>query len=256
MLLFTTYYIDKNPNRQLELDFVLKKNIDNFFIKEIVLLCEQLPKTELPEKVKIIHVGKRLRFDELIVFANSHVIDGIKILSNSDIFFDQTLEKIEQKLDEKLVYCLTRWDLLEDGNLVFYENFKSQDAWVFSGKLIENIGNYYMGLPGCDNRFAKELMDSGYNIKNPSLTIKAIHVHKSNLRNYHKTADRVIGEYAYPLPTELKNHKTEWGQKKEDEVRLKYLHRKWRNDLEGVNYTLLERFLSRIISLYFKYLQN
>jgi hypothetical protein len=253
MVLITTYYIDKNPKRQLELDFVLDKNIQNKLISEIFLLCEQLPQKELPNKVSIINVSKRLKFQELIVFANQIKTDEFKILCNTDIFFDETLSLLEKSTKNSFVYCLTRWDYRETENPVFYENFKSQDAWVFVGKLPENIGNYFMGLPGCDNRFAKELLDSGYNIKNPSLTIRCIHVHGSNLRNYHKTADRVIGEYAYPLPIELKNHRTKWGHKKETELTIKFLHRKWRNDLEGIEFSFIQRILAKIKLTLLKY---
>lgn len=253
MILISTYYNDKLLDRQLELDFVLDKNIQNKLINQIFLLCEQLPQKELPAKVSIINVEKRLKFQEVIVFANQIETDGFKILCNTDIFFDEALSLLEKSADDNLVYCLTRWDYKESGNPVFYENFKSQDSWIFKGKLPENIGNYFMGLPGCDNRFAKELLDSGCEIQNPSLTIKSIHVHGSNLRNYHKSKDRVLGDYAYPLPTELKNHRTQWGHKKETELKIKFLHRKWRNDLEGINFSLYQRILAKIKLTHLKY---
>jgi hypothetical protein len=255
MILITTYYRDNNKIRQLEFEYVLGNNIENPLIKKIILLCEQPPNTELSNKVSVINVGKRLKFKEVIVFANKLDINEIKIICNSDIFFNGSLVHLDSKLDCKLIYCLTRWDYIEESNPVFYENFKSQDAWIFKGKLPENIGNYYMGLPGCDNRLAKEFIDSDFKILNPSLTIRAIHVHGSNLRNYHKKTDRVMGEYAYPLPIELENHETLWGQKKEYALRLKYLHGKWRNNLEGVNCTFLERIFSKISILYLKYLK-
>jgi hypothetical protein len=246
MVLITTYYIDKNPKRQLELDFVLDKNIQNKLISEIFLLCEQLPQKELPNKVSIINAAKRLKFHELIVFANQIKTDEFKILCNTDIFFDETLSLLETTTNNNFVYCLTRWDYKESENPEFYENFKSQDSWIFKGNLPKNIGYYFMGLPGCDNRFAKELLDSGCEIQNPSLTIKSVHVHGSNLRNYHKSKDRVLGEYAYPLPTELKNHRTKWGQKKEKEMLIKFLHRKWRNDLQGIEFSFVQRILAKI----------
>ncbi len=259
MNLYTSFYNEINIERKKELLFCIRKNISNKYLSNIYILCdsgyEEL--NELKEnKLKIILIEKRPTFNDFILFVNKNNNAEMSIIANSDIYFDSTILIAKELLNKNEVFCLTRWDFNPQGKLNFYENFKSQDAWVFVGKLPENIGNYFMGLPGCDNRFAKELFDSEYNIKNPSLTIKAIHVHSSNLRNYHKTADRVIGEYAYPLPTELKNHKTQWGQLKEYELRLKYLHRIWRNDLEGVNHTLLERLSSRITSFYLKYLQK
>ena len=252
MVLFTSFHISKDLERNKEFEFVLYENIKNKSISEIILFCESIPILDLPRKVKIINVGKRLSFNEIIRFVNAHENIEVKIICNSDIFFDSSI-KLAQLIKPQTVYCLTRWNFNNEKGLTFYSNFKSQDAWIFQGKLPENIGNYYMGLPGCDNRFAKELLDSGHKIYNPSLTIKAIHVHGSNLRNYHKVVDRVLGEYAYPLPVELKSHKTQWGQMKENDLRLKFLHRKWRNNLDGTSYSILERLMAKINSLYLKY---
>jgi len=253
MILISTFYNDKSPSRQRELELVLNKNINNELLHKIILFCEQIPNQNLPEKVKVIEVAKRLSFNELIFHSNKYQTDDLKILSNADIFFDESLGFLVNEFESKVVYCLTRWDYQEGSNPVFYENFKSQDAWIFRGKLPDNIGNYYMGLPGCDNRFAKELIDAGHKIQNPCLSVRAIHVHGSNSRNYHKTSDRIFGEYAYPLPIEMKNHRTSWGNEMERKIRLKFLHRKWRNDLAGVKYTILERVLAKLTLFYFKY---
>jgi hypothetical protein len=226
----------------------IRGNINNSLISKIYILCESGEEllSSLKPKIEIIKLNQRPKFQELIKFANGLASNINKIIANTDIYFDETLSK-SQQLQENSVYCLTRWDLKDTGEIEFYPNYKSQDAWIFRGSLSENIGNYYMGLPGCDNRFAKELLDSGTKIKNPSLTIRAIHVHGSNLRNYNKSADRVIGEYAYPLPTELKNYKSRWGQMKEKDIRLRYLHRKWRNDLDGTSFVWMDRIMARLI---------
>jgi hypothetical protein len=253
-VLITTFYYEKDGHRRIELLEAIRGNIKNCLISKIYILCESGDELlfNLNPKIEIIKLNQRPKFQELIKFANGLTKNIIKIIANTDIYFDETLIK-SQQIKENNVYCLTRWDLKGTGEIEFYPNFKSQDAWIFPGRLSATLGNYYMGLPGCDNRFAKELLDSGRKLKNPSLTIRAIHIHGSNLRNYNKSADRVIGEYAYPLPTELKNHKTQWGQIKENDLRLKFLHRKWRNNLDGTSYMILERLMAKINSFYLKY---
>ncbi len=255
MILFTTFYFDKNPVRQEELNFVLNRNINNSHITKIILLCENLPSFKYSSKVSLVNVGKRLTFNEIITIANRIDSMSAKIICNSDIFFDETLVCVEKNLVNNVVYCLTRWDYIDEYEQKFYANFKSQDAWIFRGILPEQIGDFYMGLPGCDNRIAKELLNLGYQIENPSLSIKAIHVHGSNLRNYDKIMDKVGGEYAYPLPVELKGHYTKWGQMKEIESKKKFLYRKWKNNLTGVAFNLLDRVFARVY-LYYLNIKN
>lgn len=246
MILITSYYLEKNKSRADELRYCLQKNISNAQISKIVLLCENELAQVDSDKLEEILINKRPKFSDFVRVANRESENDVKIIANSDIYFDDTLKIAKDSLKKHEVYCLTRWDE-EKGIIQFYNNFKSQDAWFFQGKLTENIGDYFMGLPGCDNRFAKELLDSGRRIENPSLTIRAIHVHGSNLRNYNKSADRVFGEYAYPLPIELESRETQWGIRKQKDIRLRYLHRKWRNDLDGVSFSLMDRIMARFI---------
>jgi hypothetical protein len=256
MILFTSYYSEKNSSRKNELLYCINRNIANDLITGIYILCdsgfEDLA-TIQSDKLKIIKKQERPSFKDFIYELNRKNPLEKKIISNTDIIFDESLLFVKGEMQKKHVYCLTRWEFSRMEGPRFYENFKSQDAWIFQGHLPENIGNYYMGLPGCDNRFAKELMDSGFKIKNPCLTIRAIHVHISDLRNYNKSVDRVYGDYAYPLPEELENHKTIWGLNKEKEIRQKYLHRKWKNDLEGISFSLIQRLIAKTFLVYSRY---
>jgi hypothetical protein len=43
-----------------------------------------------------------------------------------------------------------------------------------------------MGLPGCDNRLAHLLSETGYRLSNPCRSIRTIHLHRSNVRSYGK----------------------------------------------------------------------
>jgi hypothetical protein len=47
-----------------------------------------------------------------------------------------------------------------------------------------NFCNFFLGIPGCDNRIAFELNSAGYVLSNPATKIQAIHYHRSDLHNY------------------------------------------------------------------------
>jgi hypothetical protein len=252
MILITSYYPESNINRKKELLDCIKNNLDNPLISEVHIISEiELPTISSP-KLQCIFTLERWTFKSLLKYANNLKTDKIIILANTDIYFNYTIFSAK-KIKKYDVYALTRWNYEDESNLVFYANFKSQDAWIFKGKLPEDIGDYYMGLPGCDNRFAYELKSKGYKLLNPSFSIQAIHMHRTNLRNYDKIVDRVNGEYYYPLPIGL-------NQLKEPNLKLIYLviRRKYfsaivSKSLEGLDYTIFGNMIARIMELYYKF---
>jgi hypothetical protein len=76
----------------------------------------------------------------------------------------------------------------------------SQDAWIFRGwekpdkfDLVDakNLDTsrpekipFSLGIPGCDNKIVAVLKQIGYGVTNPSVSIKAIHVHQRDHRTY------------------------------------------------------------------------
>jgi hypothetical protein len=163
--LFINKYTDKNPARNKELE---KCFVNNF---------------ELFGPFGLITYDSRLTFSDFFAMINLSVEENdISIIANSDIYFESLKELKTIKGNE--VYALSRWD----GNTL-YDREDSQDAWVFRGKIkpIPDC-NFGLGIPGCDNAIAERISRSGYTVLNPSKSIKAIHLHSSNIRNYgHRT---------------------------------------------------------------------
>ena len=85
---------------------------------------------------------------------------------------------------------LTRWET--SPNLFFLNRRDSQDCWIFKGKINHIQSDFFTGIPGCDNAIADRIARAGYDIINPSRTIKSYHVHKSSERNY--------GNQKVPMP--------------------------------------------------------
>jgi hypothetical protein len=158
MQLTTPLYLTSNAQRQDEIDFCIKQNELNPLITRINLINNR---------------------NYAAAFGLAE--DGINILANSDIYFDETLS-LAQDIKEGEVYCLSRWDKTDSG-IKHLNAWDTQDAWIFRGKM--NVdANFDLGTPGCDNRIAYVLQKAGYKVLNPSCSIRAIHVHQSNHRTY------------------------------------------------------------------------
>lgn len=188
--LITTYYESNNDERQTELNECLIHNLNNNFIKKIYLLNDKIYdfiflNNENISKIIQVEVDednkKRLGYDFSIKFINENIPNEKCILSNSDIFFDTTLDHLETYDLNNKVLALSRYN---EG--VLYDRHDSQDSWIFISPLnIDlNLCNFKFGTRGCDNSIAYTIKESGYDILNPSKTIITHHVHKTEFRTY------------------------------------------------------------------------
>lgn len=259
--LITSLYQENNDKRWDELMFCLNQNILNQFIDKIHVFKEgnlDVQKIPVDKKIIIVEINKRPFINDFIKYANQLGTNDFKIISNSDIFFEESIGKVYKEWQDNRIYCLTRWDYQKQGEYSFYENYKSQDVWIFNNEIPENIGIYYLGIPGCDNRLAKELNDCKFKISNPSLSIKTIHVHRSEIRNYTIGKDTVDGEYKYLVPTYFKGDKSESNKEIHRKMLINYYYRRYKNNLEGTNYSIFTRQISyvvlQLIKFVFKFL--
>ena len=191
--LITTFYQSIEEERNKENQFCLEKNLLNPYISKVHLFAEGsgLPDlSNLPEDIKkkimVVPFGKRPFFKDLFAYANEIKSEAVKVVSNSDIFFDSTLKSLHRCFTKADVLALTRWDLGSDGVIHFYNNYKSQDCWFFKKQIPDTIGHFGIGQPGCDNRLLYELRQNNITYLNPCLSIKAVHVHQSRFRSYVK----------------------------------------------------------------------
>ena len=61
-----------------------------------------------------------------------------------------------------------------------------------------------MGVPGCDNKITYVAHNSGMIVRNPSYTIKAIHVHANEWRDDERNKAQIKGPYKWVIPTTLR----------------------------------------------------
>ena len=193
--LYLHYFSHKNKNRQLEIHQCIMNNINNKYIDRIYLILENredinneyIIEYNKNKKVYISTLNKRLNFSEIFTFVNSvtHAED-INIVSNLDIYFDDTISKIlEKDMDKKLI-CLTRWDKnLNDADSKLFNVSYSQDSWIWKGEIVISAkSNFYMGIPGCDNILCGIYYEMGYDILNPAYDIISHHIHNDLTRDY------------------------------------------------------------------------
>lgn len=175
--LFINPYLSENKERQKELEICLEQNEAN------------------PLITRIIEVNSRnynAFFEAMKAFP-----DDVNIISNSDIFFDETLEEVKSISNFKC-YALTRWEI-ENGIANFLNRRDSQDVWIFRGSPKVNA-DFNIGVPGCDNHLAWLIKKAGYMISNPSLTIRAFHLHQVKVFTY-KNLPLIPEPYLFLNPT-------------------------------------------------------
>ena len=217
MILITSYYLSNNIERQNEINQCLINNANNKFIKAIILLNDKIYDinfiTRNKKKIKKIIVNtkenqkkNRLYFNNAIEYINNNYYGDIIILSNSDIYFDNTLSHVPEDDMENKIYCLLRYDQKEDGTKDIFRHFDeprsdSQDSWIFKAPLnidLQQI-NFSFGTLGCDNIFANVLFNHDYILSNPSYDIITTHLHNCPERNYNED-ERIHGNYCLIRP--------------------------------------------------------
>lgn len=186
--------------RQKEIDYCLKKNIENKCIDKIIFLNEESYQLDIlnHEKVQCINIGKRLSYQEAIRYIKSLDSNDKFILANNDIFFDNTLEIAEnQNLHNKII-ALTRHEFDGDSKL---EQFRvppmydkerdtvykvnrcwSHDAWILDKSIPSFRCEFLLGVLGCENAFISAAITKKINIENGYPYIRANHFHKSKIR--------------------------------------------------------------------------
>lgn len=166
--LFFNFYREKNPTRAKEIDLCINRNLANPLLNVIMISSQE-----------------RLTYNNFFQIINNYSEDtDVNIISNSDIYFDNSIQLVNEMKDNE-AFALGRWSLNSSNKINFDNRVDSQDAWVFKGKIRDIQGNFCLGYLGCDNRIAFEIEKVGYRLSNPSKTIKIVHVHSSNIRNYH-----------------------------------------------------------------------
>lgn len=214
--IFQQYYSPNDFHRAAEIDFCAYRNSRQGNIAYYLLTSTSL---ELPPLLAnrpyiISGYGSRITYLKWLKLVEQLSASGIigygdwAFLLNSDIFVDETIEKIltiDSTQSAKLFVACTRhcfYGIESDPN-----PHMLQDAWGIqirhdlSFPVLSIHSSIPLGFPGCDNRIARIFKDQGFMPLNLGNHINFFHVHRSNTRSYCEK-DRIHGAYTFihPLP--------------------------------------------------------
>ena len=206
--LIVCFYDEKNNFRRSEIIDALNRNIQNSVFDVITLVMENTDTLDssiiVSDKVNIHKLAYRVSFLDLFYYFKSSYTN---IIANNDIVLKLNgLSKLKLLLFRESCIALTRFEL--DGTIFRKGIGDSQDTWIYGSKLKKEslikhgVGNYHMGLLGCDNRILFELYSLKVKIFNLPWDFKTIHNHLSGTRNYSE-AGRLDGNYMIMVPTRI-----------------------------------------------------
>ena len=198
------FYRESNLERNIEIEEAISTNLKSEYIESATIVLENCDLPDFVEcyrqKLQIIRRSDRAKFSDLFkLFKEKHH----NIIANNDIIFEFSMfARLNLNLIRNTCLCLTRWEL--DGSL-FHENIgDSQDTWIFGSNLnkkaIQGLGEYYLGVLGCDNRLLYELYSFNIPLMNIPYLYRTVHNHQSRVRNYNESS-RLSGWQFWLKPT-------------------------------------------------------
>src|SRR3990170_7825794 len=207
--LITILYNEKNPDRVAEYLTCLEHNLNHELIDTIHVIYDtsadnqnnRLLNSLKSKKVTISYIDSRPTYGYCFELANMLYPNSKIILSNADIYFNETLNLLRDYDLTGTFLALTRWNITKNGTLEIFKQYplgkfdqdwseSSQDVWIFKTPLhIPKAHQIQLGLMNCDSRIAYEAHKSGLRVINPCLTIQCCHLHLTNIRNYNVWAE-------------------------------------------------------------------
>ena len=206
--LCTQFFIHRDASRTKELRTCLQRNIDNPTVTHIHLLNERIytPQElgltgENRHKIRqsLTPDQKRLTFQHVFSYSREQKLKGFVVLTNADIFFDNTLQRLAlgQLHERRLMLALLRYEyngVDTATSPIFGPRNDSQDTWIFHSNFIvknptiEKAFNFEFGKPGCDNKMIYLARILGYDVVNDPRAIHTFHYHRDPARDYHGKA--------------------------------------------------------------------
>jgi hypothetical protein len=233
-ILITTLYNEKSDTRLAEYIECLERNLAHPLIERIHVLydtakddqeCKMLRYLQ-SKPITLSYITGRPTYGMCFNLANTKYPDKKIIVSNADIYFNQTLNSLVNYDLTNTFIGLTRWNVRKDGKLYKFKQYNkdgrflpvtsamSQDVWIFKAPLapFENDA-IELGTMTCDTLIAFQAYKAQLKVLNPCHSVQAIHLHMSNIRNYNPLImgkgpireipwTRLPEPYAQPVPTQ------------------------------------------------------
>jgi hypothetical protein len=196
LVLIQQYYKPSDPLREKELYKCLQKNLECESIDSIILFLESKDLKLPPDPYKkliTLPLKTRITFADCIETIQKRIGAGkIVVFANTDIYLDSSWNAIWSVDIHNTFLALLRWEEGLNGaeHTIFGPRADSQDTWVIhSDSVLDrnwDLKSFKIpfGQSGCDNAICVEFLRNKFKIVNPASTLKTIHVHHSEVRNY------------------------------------------------------------------------
>lgn len=202
-ILMTTLYNEENPQRVEEFITCIERNLQHPSIERIHVFYDSLKdkpnakskifKYLASRDISVSFVKGRVSFDQFFKLANTAYKDRNIIITNADIYFNETLALLDRYSLSGKFLCLTRWDVTKQGKLVPFLESASQDTWIFKAPIAPfQHGEIKLGTWHSDSQISYQAHLAGLKVHNPSKDIQCCHLHLSEIRNYNKDYDRSL----------------------------------------------------------------
>lgn len=202
-VLITSLYNETNPRRIQEYLTCLEHNLDHPAIKHIHVLYDISGPQDVAcgpiwdflhmshnKRITIEKIKGRPSFGHCFAVANTLYPNETILLTNADIYFNETLDLLSDVDMTNRFFVLTRWNVAPNGSLHQYYTNKikrvdSNDTWIFKTPFNAlKADDILLGTPHCDIYLMYRALQTKLRVHNPCLTIQCAHLHLSNIRHY------------------------------------------------------------------------
>lgn len=179
MILITQFWNFENPKRKEEIYDCLLKNTRNRYISKIYVFSENDSYIKFQHnKIVPLKANHRLTYFEMFKTVNQSFSNQICIVSNADIYFDESIVKLNHLDYKNKIIALSSYDnetrLLEDYSI---------DSWILKSTNLPYT-EHEIGKSHDDLRLLKRLKEHGLEIINPCKEIFSYHIDNSKQLKY------------------------------------------------------------------------
>ena len=213
--LIQQYFHHPTLRRAREIRTCLDKNLASPWIDHVILLNETELST-IPSSPKLVVriLGHRLTYYDVLKAIQELVPAGdFAIFANSDIWFNETLSYLWKisLVEARLFLALLRWEDHGDAAAqIFGPRSDSQDTWIVARDTVnfdvtKEEFEFPFGQSGCDNALTTAMFKQKCLVVNPAYSIRTMHLHLSNVRNYDPKDVLYRRAYLYVDPTPIQS---------------------------------------------------
>ena len=186
MQLVTYLYDEKKESRLKEYYDCLQQNLDHFLIDTIHIFYQN-PPLKLDAilqnpKIKIIPIKNNATFDLLFNYANNNLAGQRVIVAKPDIFFDNSLYRLNYYPMDHQFMCLTPYKLANyKGG--WRRTTSSHASWIFKAPTSVKIPQTIIIGGACSDIIAQRIasITPGLTVTNPSLDIYSFNLHDGDV---------------------------------------------------------------------------